>query len=353
MNPDKWRRTVEGETTGAASALARWGLRGLSLPYSAAVGVRNALYDLRVLKVSRGPLPIVSVGNLTVGGTGKTPMVEWIARRYRQLGRRPAILSRGYGATDGPNDEALVLEENLPDVPHLQGADRVQLATIAHEELEAEIGILDDGFQHRKLARDLDIVLVDATQPWGGGWMLPGGGLREPIRSLRRADVVILTRVDQVDAERVESLSHQVGRLHPGALVARARFEPIGWFREGKGMAPLHRLAGCRVAAFCGIGRPEAFFRSVEGIGVSVVAARTFPDHHSYDREDVQRLRDWVVSHRSDGARPDGVVTTQKDAVKLRLGELGDVPLWSLRIAAILLPPTGELERRLERVLST
>src|SRR5262249_5942270 len=145
----------------------------------------------------RAPVPVVSVGNLTVGGTGKTPCVEYVARFYRQLDRRAAILSRGYGSAGGHNDEALLLEENLPDVPHLQGADRVALAAAAVEELESEVLILDDGFQHRRLVRDLDVVLVDASNPWGYGYLLPRGLLREPKSSLRRASVVLLTRCDQ------------------------------------------------------------------------------------------------------------------------------------------------------------
>ena len=143
-------------------------------------------------KIHRAAVPVVSVGNLTLGGTGKTPMVEWLARWYRRRGLRVAILSRGYGQEGGLNDEGQVLEENLPDVPHLQGPDRVALAGIAAYELETELIVLDDGFQHRRLARDLDLVLIDALDPFGLGNLFPRGLLREPIRSLRRASVVVL-----------------------------------------------------------------------------------------------------------------------------------------------------------------
>src|SRR5207244_12530469 len=128
------------------------------------------------------------------GGTGKTPCAEFVARFFRQLDLRVALLSRGYGSQAGRNDEALVLEENLPDVPHLQGPDRAALAQVAVEELDSEILVLDDGFQHRRLHRDLDIVLIDATCPWGYGHLLPRGLLREPISSLKRAHVAMLTR---------------------------------------------------------------------------------------------------------------------------------------------------------------
>src|SRR5207302_2950723 len=133
----------------------------------------------------KAPVPVVSVGNLTVGGTGKTPCVEHVARFYRGHDLRVAILSRGYGSAAGRNDEAMVLEENLPDVPHLQGPDRAALAATAVEELEAELLVLDDGFQHRRLHRDLDVVLIDATWPVNRDYQFPRGTLREPAGGLR------------------------------------------------------------------------------------------------------------------------------------------------------------------------
>ncbi len=183
--------------------MARWSLRFAAIPYGAVVALRNRGFDRRWLEIEQAGVPVVSVGNLTVGGTGKTPMVEWVARWYRRRGQRVAILSRGYRQVHGLNDEGRVLEENLPDVPHLQDRDRVRSARIAVEELEAEILVLDDGFQHRRLARDLDLVLIDALEPFGLGHLLPRGLLREPLRSLRRTDMVVLSRADLV--ERVRS----------------------------------------------------------------------------------------------------------------------------------------------------
>ncbi len=151
------------------------------------MAVRNAGFDRGWKQIHHAAVPVVSVGNLTLGGTGKTPMVEWLARWYRRRGVRVAILSRGYGQTGGLNDEGRVLEENLPDVPHLQDPDRVALAGVATRELESELIVLDDGFQHRRLARDVDLVLLDALEPFGLGHLFPRGLLREPIRSLRRA----------------------------------------------------------------------------------------------------------------------------------------------------------------------
>src|SRR5262249_31147228 len=168
---------------------------------------------------------------------------------------RVAILSRGYGSDQGPNDEALVLEENLPDVPHLQGPDRAALAAVAVEELESEVLLLDDGFQHRRLGRDLDLVLLDATDAWGGGHLLPRGLLREPPSGLRRAGAVVLTRVDQAEPPALERLRRRVARLAPGVPVAESVHRAEGLV-NGTAAAPLGVLRERPVAGFCGIGNP-------------------------------------------------------------------------------------------------
>src|SRR5262245_17167980 len=198
IDPEAFLRLVRGQIRGPAAAVARLGLGAVSGLYCLGVSARNAAYDWGWKTAHRAAVPVVSVGNLTLGGTGKTPMVEWVARWFRGRGARVAILSRGYGQAEGLNDEGRVLEENLPDVPHFQGADRVELARIAVEESESQVLVLDDGFQHRRLARDLDIVLLDALEPFGLGRLFPRGLLREPVSSLRRAGLVVLSRADLV-----------------------------------------------------------------------------------------------------------------------------------------------------------
>ena len=189
-------------------------------------------------------MPVISVGNLTLGGTGKTPMVEWLARWYRRRGLRVAILSRGYGQEGGLNDEGQVLEENLPDVPHLQDPDRVSLAGIAVRELETELILLDDGFQHRRLARDLDLVLIDALDPFGLGHLFPRGLLREPIGSLRRAGVVVLSRADLVTSADKQAIRANVElKVGPRPWV-EARHAPLDLI-DGDGItSPLELIAG-------------------------------------------------------------------------------------------------------------
>jgi tetraacyldisaccharide 4'-kinase len=272
-------------------------------------------------------------------------MVEWVARWLRGSGLRVTLLSRGYGGGEGINDEGLVLDANLPDVPHLQAPDRVKLARIAVDELGAEVLVLDDGFQHRRLARDLDIVLIDALDPFGPGALLPRGLLREPVGSLRRADVVVLTRADLVDAGTRMAIRREAERK-AGALVwAEARHAPIDLVDHAGNSHDLSSLIGASAVAFCGLGNPEGFRRTLEGLGVSPRSFRVFPDHHGYPREDVDDLALWA---REAGA--DLVLTTQKDLVKLRTGSLSGVRLLALRIGVELLAGSEGLEMRLAEV---
>jgi tetraacyldisaccharide 4'-kinase len=338
---------MAGTRRGPRAALLRGGLRLASAGYGLAVAVRNRLFDRGWKRVTKAAVPVVSVGNLTVGGTGKTPCVEYVARRFREWGRQVAILSRGYGGEGGPNDEALVLEDNLPDVPHLQGANRVALAGIAVEELESEVLVLDDGFQHRRLARDLDVVLIDATEPWGYGYLLPRGLLRESPRGLKRAGVVLLTRCDQANADTLTRLRGRVARLAPQAAVLETSHRPTGWVNAEHDTRPLDHWRGKRALAFCGIGNPEAFRRTLLDVGMTPTDFRVFPDHHAFTRADVEALDDWARREATDGV----VVTTQKDLVKLRLTRLGACELWALRIQLHLHGGEDVLDRKLKEAL--
>jgi tetraacyldisaccharide 4'-kinase len=338
---------MTGERRGPTATMQRLGLRLASVPYGWATGLRNRLFDRGWKHVERVPVPVVSVGNLTVGGTGKTPCVEYVARRLRQWQRQVAILSRGYGSEHGPNDEALVLEENLPDVPHLQGPDRVALAKIAIEELESDALVLDDGFQHRRLARDLDLVLVDATRPWGFGYLLPRGLLRESPRGLKRAGAILLTRCDQADSAAIARLREQVARLAPQAPVIETCHAPAAWVDAEQRTSPLEQFRGQTVAAFCGLGNPDAFRRTLLDLGITVRAFRAFPDHHAYTRPDVEALRTWAQQEATQGV----VVTTQKDLVKLRLTRLGGCELWALRVQLRIDAGQEALDRKLKEAL--
>jgi tetraacyldisaccharide 4'-kinase len=346
---ERFHDLASGRSRGPAAGLGRLGLWLASLPYGLAVRVRNRLYDAGRLRIARAGVPVVSIGNLTLGGTGKTPCVEYVAGFYRSLDLAVAILSRGYGSAAGRNDEAMVLEENLPDVPHLQGADRVALAHTAIEELESAVLVLDDGFQHRRLARDLDVVLVDATNPWGHGHLFPRGLLREPTTGLRRAGAVVLTRCDQVSPAEVAAVAARVARLSPNAALARACHRPEELTGEGLDPLPVEELRGRPVAAFCGLGNPDAFRATLEQCGADVRLFRAFPDHHPYSsRGDVESLREWVRPLSAGGL----VVTSQKDLVKLRLTDLGGHPLRALRIRLHFLDGKDAFDACLQRAVS-
>jgi tetraacyldisaccharide 4'-kinase len=328
---ETYRAVIRGERRGPLASLARAGLRIASWPYGLAVRLRNRRYDRGRRTIHRAAVPVVSVGNLSLGGTGKTPCVEYVARFYRDLGIRVAILSRGYGANAGPNDEALVLEQNLPDVPHLQGADRSSLADAAVEELDAELLVLDDGFQHRRLHRDLDIVLIDATSPPHRDALFPRGTLREPVSSLKRADVILLTRCDQVSEAELKTIRDWLSQRASGVPIATSvhGVACLGKIIPGKpGEMSGNILKGQTVAAFCGIGNPGSFRKTVEGLGATVTAFREFTDHHAYTRTDVESLREWVAQFPADT----WILTTQKDQVKLRLPELAGRELWAVEI---------------------
>jgi tetraacyldisaccharide 4'-kinase len=328
--------------------LGRAGLRAVSWPYGLGVWARNQLFDRGWKTVHRAAVPVVCVGNLSLGGTGKTPCVEYVARFYRDLGIQVAILSRGYGSTRGRNDEAMVLEENLPDVPHLQGPDRVALAVAAVEELEAELLVLDDGFQHRRLDRDLDIVLIDATRPAHCDYLFPRGTLREPVGGLKRAGAVVVTRCDQVEPAVVKETVDWVRTRFPGKPIATTEHRATELVRSaGEGeTSPPELLRNRPVGAFCGIGNPAAFRRTLEDLGVTVTAFRTFPDHHPYTRADVDALTTWANTLPADAV----IATTQKDWAKLRLTELAGRPLWAVRIGLVFRDGQETFDELLRRV---
>lgn len=356
MNEQRFRDLVLGRRRGAAASAARAILRAASLPYSAAVRLRNVAYDRGWRPTIRVSVPVVSVGNLTVGGTGKTPVVELIARWYRDRGVRAGILSRGYGAAVGPNDEAVMLRDNLPDVPQLQGADRVKLAEIAANRRGCELVVLDDGMQHRRIHRDLEVVLVDALCPFGGGWTLPGGLLREAVGGIARADMVAVTRCDAVSQSELDGIVGRIRRyagdrpiveiqLRPAELLTPPPSRPAaaGWLTSDPAC-----LSGRSILAFCGVGNPEAFRRSLEQLGARVVDFLAFGDHRRYTTDDVRRLSRWAASQGGEL-----VATTQKDWVKLRIGELGGRRLAALRVEAVALAGRQRFEEALEAVRPT
>jgi tetraacyldisaccharide 4'-kinase len=346
--PSGFRDLVSGRRRGGWAALQRWGLRLAEVPYTWVVRWRNRRYDSRAARIHRVGVPVVSVGNLTLGGTGKTPMVEWLARWFRGHDVRVTVISRGYGAEAGAqNDETRELEARLPDVPHLQNPDRVAAARMAMEEFQCQVILLDDAFQHRRIARDLDLVLLDGLEPFGFGHVFPRGTLREPLCGLRRADVVALSRADLLDPAEREEIWRTVRRHAPQAAHLEVVHAAQSLISAGGQEEPLDRLAGRQVAAFCGIGNPAGFRHTLRTCGYQVIDFREFPDHHPYGPADIESLAAWA-----DQLEVAAVVCTHKDLVKLAIDQLRGRPLRAIRIGLEFLAGREVLEAKLAGLLA-
>ena len=338
-----WRGMASGTTTGAWSGGLRWSLIPLSLIYALIQRIRSALYRAGLLTIRRLPRPVISVGNIAVGGTGKTPVTAHIAQLVMAQGVKVAVLSRGYGGSregetiivsdgkeifltaDECGDEPLLLARTIPGLMVVMGSDRHAAGLLAMERLKPDLFLLDDGFQHLRLHRDLNILLLDCSRPFGNGWTMPGGLLREPAGAALRADWIIHTRCRGhiVDIPFLTRIPQAACSYRLNKLVPLDGSEPI----------EMRSLAGCGVMACAGIAEPEQFFHSLEEEGLQLLRRLPLPDHAAYDSA--------VVSLVSGALRGSGArycIVTEKDAVKLD-GIPADLA------ATILVAPLGlELE---------
>lgn len=346
LSSHDFRELVSGRRRGVGAMLTRGLLRLAEAPYTLVTAARNRAYDRGWFQAYQAGVPVISVGNLTLGGTGKTPLVKWIAGHLRKRGVRVAIVSRGYGAQGGkPNDEALELAQALPDVPHVQNRDRVAAALRAAQEFDCQVVLLDDGFQHRRLARNLEIVLLDATAPFGFDHVFPRGELREPLSGLQRADIVCLSRADLISTGERETIRQRVAHIAPQAEWCQIVHAP-GELRNSTAQSqPLTMLRGRRVAAFCGIGNPAAFRRTLAEAGCEIACWREFPDHCPYASRQVAELEVALA-----GCDPELVLTTHKDLVKVAAKQLAGRPLWAVVVAMQFATGQEAFERRLAHV---
>ncbi|MEW6683064.1 MAG: tetraacyldisaccharide 4'-kinase [Nitrospirota bacterium] len=338
-------------------------LTPLSWIYGSAVQARLRWYGAGWGHVHHLGRPVISVGNLTVGGTGKTPLVIAIGEALLKRGVGVAVLSRGYGGrgeragalvSDGrgttfaweeSGDEPALMARRLPGAAVIVGANRVAAWRRFGDALRPGVVILDDGFQHLAIARDENVLLWDATDPIDRAALLPRGRLREPLAALSRATAVVITRVDQADPGAVAAVEREV-RDQAGTLpVFRARFEPQSLVEvaTGREQSP-ERLDGARVLAAAGVGRFDSFTHLVTRANARVVEAVRFSDHHPYLRSDLERL---VARARDIGA--DMILTTEKDAVKLEQWATPQQGVWAVRIHAVI-EPTGPWEAMLDRL---
>jgi len=308
------------------------------------------------------PVPVISVGNLVAGGAGKTPLVVYLARSFRARGRRVIVLSRGYGrrsrgirvVSDGRTaerdwrdvgDEPALMADLLPGTPIVVGRDRYEAGRWALDRFPADLVLLDDGFQHLRLARNIDIVAVDATDPFGGGHLLPRGLLREPADGLKRGHLFCLTRTDQSD--RVEALRDRLRILNPCAPLVETVHRPAGLKPVSDGHErPPSSLRGRKIIAFSGIGRPASFEHTLRELGARLVDTARYPDHHPYTPQDLDDLYE-----RARRADADLVVTTEKDAVRLPPGGASDPPIMVLSVELQIRAGADELEALLSRMI--
>lgn len=286
-------------------------LRAMESGYAAAIALRNAHYDRNGPRAVL-PVPVISVGNVTVGGTGKTPLVIELLERLGRMGCHPVVVSRGYKARDGgANDEECLIRCHVPGAICLSSSNRMEAGEVAIQSHRADVIVLDDAFQHRQLGRTLDIVLVDATCPFGFDHLLPRGLLRESITALRRADAIVLTRCDQVSPEELARVEARIRSLHDTAKIIKCKHR-VTRLQKLDGSPVDEPPEGKRAVLFAGIGRPSAFAKTVRGLGVEVVGQRWWPDHHAYVPKDLCEL---VGTSRF--PPHDWLLTTEKDAVKL------------------------------------
>ncbi|HEX8567810.1 MAG TPA: tetraacyldisaccharide 4'-kinase [Pyrinomonadaceae bacterium] len=323
----------------------RFLLSPISKIFAAASSARSALYKKEVLKSFDLGLPVVSIGNLTVGGTGKTPLVRLVAERLAENGHRVCILTRGYKRSN-PNERVLVSdgEQVLADARTsgdepfelarkllgiaavIADKNRVEAGFWAKENLGVTAFVLDDGFQHLRLKRNLDVVAIDATNAFGNGKLLPAGILREPLNVLKRADLIVLTRADS--SREISTLESEIKKYNPNCPVLLAKNEikelkPLTEFLNLPGKTQNARNlendsafriphSALKAAAFCALGNPAAFFRDLEKFGLKIVAAESFPDHYAYLQADVEE-----IERKAREAGAEILITTAKDAVKL------------------------------------
>ncbi len=325
MNQEDYRKLISGGKTGLVASACRSALCGASRLYGPLIACRNFLYDHNWLKsrcVSPNgvaakkklpdAVPVICVGNITTGGTGKTPLVAWLCTWLGRNNISSAVLTRGYKTDKAElSDEPAILAKNCPQTHIIVNADRVAGAAKAVAKYHPDLLIMDDGFQHRRLKRDIDIVTIDATLPFGYDKLLPAGLLREAPTALKRAHAVVITRCDQVPPYKLTRIENKIREINPNIPIAQTVHAPIAAIAIGNKQIPLEQLKTKRIFAFCGIGNPDAFFKTLEKLNLTVAGSKIFDDHYRYTSKDTADL-----FAEAQLLKADLILTTQKDWIK-------------------------------------
>ena len=341
---------VTGKIKGPLGVFLRGCLFVLSLVYGAAVAILAGFYRIKPMRFNA---KVVSVGNITLGGTGKTTLVEYLSAKLSLAGHKIAVLSRGYKrdsrrpGAPGLGDEPAMLAQNLPLVQVVVDKNRIRAAQTAIRDYTCDTLILDDGLQQWKIFKDLEIVTIDAQNPFGNYRMLPAGFLREPLSALKRADIFVLTQV--CSGQGLDGLTAKLKRINSRALIVESRHEPKGvsWLDQADKLLDPEFLKGKSVAIFSGIGNPEGFRDCVCGLGIKVTKYFRFPDHHDYTQADILRI---VREAKENNLQ--AIITTQKDAVKVRELGIKDSAILVLEIKLSITKNEAEFYRRLLKLYS-
>ncbi len=350
---------ISNNKNGLLPIIIKFLLKVLSFLYGFAIIIRNFMYDKNILKQGRVAAKTISIGNITTGGTGKTPAVEAFATELKKLGNNIVIISRGYkGDNQEPlvvsngdeilmgskfaGDEAFMLANKLSDIPVVICKDRLKAAEYVEAEFDPDIILLDDSFQHRKIIRDYDIVLIDATNPFGYNHLIPRGLLRESKNSLKRADGFIITRVDQVSNERLHEIIEELKSFNDLSYIYLSNHVPSHLQSINGEKIGLNKLKNKDIIAFSGLGNPRAFESSLEKQDCNLVKHFIFPDHHIYSRGDFKQIVEQFTTENIDY-----LITTGKDLVKLDdhlldFLSIQNISLYSFEIKMAFKDQTGQ-----------
>jgi len=327
LKQDAFRKLISGRKKGLTASFLRCLLGFASIFYLLAVKLRNFLYNKGLLKIHRVNAPVISIGNITTGGTGKTPLVIWLANMLSRMDLKCFVLTRGYKQGKGDKvqgtstDEPAIISQSCPQGEVIVNPDRFAAASKVLSENKSAIEnrfskvafVMDDGFQHRQLSRDLDILTIDATCPFGFGKLLPAGLLREPLNAVKRADAIVLTRTDLVSKSELAQIEEKIKALaaNPDILIAKSNHFPVCAKTSDETEIGLDEIGNKKVFAFCGIGNPESFFDTIKICGCKLVGTKIYDDHHKYSKGDIAEIYDYAAQLNADL-----ILTTQKDFTK-------------------------------------
>ena len=337
-------------------------LKILTWLYWAGYQIRNGLYKSGMIKPDKTGIPVISVGNLTWGGTGKTSFVIYLASRLEKMGKRVVILTRGYGRKtktqivldkrslsiqkwQACGDEPYLICQSLQDTAVMVNSKRVRAAEWAKRKLQPDVFILDDGFQHRKLYRDLDLVLIDGGNPFGNGNLIPSGSLREPPKAIKRGNLVVLTKItDRNEARKAEATIKNL--TYSPVIHSRHKLLSVVELKSNR-QVTLESIQGKKTLAFCGIGNPESFYRQLEENRLRIVKKARFPDHYNYETLDLFTLEKEALK-----AGADYLATTAKDGLKISSDLQLKIPVLIFEIEVEIISGEEVLWKRMEQILT-